>query len=64
MVQTLQLVVHLPLLNVPFPDNAAAYLRGLAPLATYDIFWSGTTLGPDDPLELEDMDPNLDSSFY
>ena len=58
---TLQLVVHLPLLNVLIPDNAGAYLEGISRIATYDVFWSDEPLGPDHRL---DSDPNIDSAFY
>ena len=38
--QTLQLIVHLPLFNVVFPENVVEYLKGLNPIMTYDIFFT------------------------
>jgi len=46
--------------NVPFPENVVEYLKGLAPIMTYDFIFSNEWW----PKDAVKYDPNIDSSFY
>ena len=37
LINSLQLVTHFPLANVPYPDNAAIYFGALLELASFDL---------------------------
>lgn len=37
MINSLQLIIHLPMMNVPFPANAMTFVRCLVPIVMFEI---------------------------
>jgi hypothetical protein len=60
MINSLQLLVHMPIINVVFPANAIAMFQVLAPIVMFDILDKLDLLVPYFPLSIEDADRTME----